>query len=525
MKDITSSVYCFDDLIQGNFLYVDKTEDIWQLIKPAKEMYFLSRPRRFGKSLTLSTLKAVFEGKKELFKGLAIYDKPYDWKPYPVIHLDLNGFDFGSVDALRSSLCKLMRETADFHHLQLTESKPVQMFREIITELSKQQKIVILLDEYDKPILNNIGKPECKQILADLKAFYSVIKAFEGKLRFAFITGVSKFCHVSLFSDLNNLTDITMDARYATMLGYTQQEFESNFSEQIEAAEKKQNLPRKEFLAKIKKWYDGFRFEENSETVYNPVSLASFFEKGGKFSNYWFQTGTSAFLLELIVKSNFNYSEMFTEPVSESFFNAFEITRLKPMVLLFQTGYLTIRKCVEEKIPYTDQTIRQYYLGFPNLEVERSFNEQLLEYCTAIQSESSPEFFVKLITAVGSGNADGFMKLFQSVFAGIPYPIQIKNEHYYQTVFYVVCDLLKLMVQAEVCTGSGRIDMMVAAGEWIYVIEFKLNKSADQALRQIENRDYAMKYRKDGKRIMLIGVNFDSDAGNIADWITEEYHD
>ena len=524
MKNLTSSVYSFDNLIQGNFLYVDKTEAIWQLIKPAKEMYFLSRPRRFGKSLTLSTLKAVFEGKKELFKGLAIYDKPYDWQPYPVIHLDLNGFDFNGVDALRSSLCRLMRETADFHHLVLTESKPDQMFREIITELSKKQKIVILLDEYDKPILNNIGKPECKQILADLKAFYSVIKAFEGKLRFAFITGVSKFCHVSLFSDLNNLTDITMDARYATMLGYTQAEFESNFREQIDAAEKKQNLPRKEFLAKIKKWYDGFRFEENAETVYNPVSLAVFFEKGGKFGNYWFQTGTPAFLLELIVKSNFSYSEMFTEPVSESFFNAFEITRLKPMVLLFQSGYLTIRKCTEEKIPYTDQTIRQYYLGFPNLEVERSFNEQLLEYCTAIQSESSPEFFVKLITAVGSGDADGFMKLFQSVFAGIPYPIQIRNEHYYQTVFYVVCDLLKLLVQAEVCTGSGRIDMMVAAGEWIYVIEFKLNKSADQAIRQIENRDYAVKYRKDGKRIMLIGVNFDSGAGNITDWIKEEYY-
>ena len=384
--------------------------------------------------------------------------------------------------------------------------------------------MVILVDEYDKPILNNITDPDVPEILKCLKGFYSVLKDRNEQERLLFVTGVSKFCHVSLFSGLNNLTDITMDAKYATMLGYTQAEFESNFPEQIEAAEKMQTLSRKDFLAKIKKWYDGFRFEEKSETVYNPVSLASFFEKGGKFNNYWFQTGTSTFLLELIMKSKFNYSDMFTEPVSESFFNAFEITRLKPMVLLFQTGYLTIKKCVEEKIPYTDQTIRRYYLDFPNLEVERSFNEQLLEYCTAIQRESSPDFFAKLITTVGSGDADGFMKLFQSVFAGIPYPIHIKNEHYYQTVFYVVCDLLNLMVQAEVFTGSGRIDMMVAAGDWIYVIEFKLNKSADQAMRQIENKDYAMKYRKDGKKIMLLGVNFDFEAGNITDWIKEEYH-
>ncbi len=525
MKDITSSVYSFEDLRQGDFLYVDKTDYIWQLIKPAKEMYFLSRPRRFGKSLTLSTLKAVFQGKKELFKGLAIYDKPYDWKPHPVIHLDMNGRDFGTVDKMEQSFRQILKEQARIKGIELPETTSNTMFHTLIQTLhDRDGDVVLLLDEYDKPILNNISKENVSDFLTALKVFYSVIKEKSGMLRLAFITGVSKFCHVSLFSDLNNLTDITMDARYATMLGYTQEEFEANFREQIEAAEKMQTLSRKDFLAKIKKWYDGFRFEENSETVYNPVSLANFFEHGGKFNNYWFQTGTPTFLLELIMKSEFNYSEMFTEPVSESFFNAFEITRLKPIVLLFQSGYLTIRKCVEEKIPYTDQTIRRYYLDFPNFEVERSFNEQLLEYCTAIQSESSLDFLSKLITAVGSGDTDGFMKLIQSVFAGIPYPIHIKNEHYYQTVFYVICDLLKLLVQAEICTSSGRIDMMVAAGDWIYVIEFKLNKSADQAMRQIENKDYAVKYRKEGKRIMLLGVNFDSEAGNITDWIREEYH-
>ena len=526
MKTATSSVYSFEKLRNEGYLYVDKTEFIWNLINPAGESYFLSRPRRFGKSLTISTLKAVFEGKKELFKGLAIYDKPYDWKPYPVIHLDMANCQAKTPQALEDFIFDTLVGLSEEHKVKLRGRSNAKRFEFFINDVAEKgnDSVVILLDEYDKPILNTLSGPaalECRDVL---KGFYSSIKKCEGKLRFALITGVSKFCHVSLFSDLNNLTDITMDAKYATMLGYTQEEFESNFSEQINAASQKLGIPKEELLPEIKAWYDGFRFEEDAKSVYNPVSLASFFEKGGKFNNYWFQTGTSAFLLELIMESNFNYSEMFTEPVSESFFNAFEITRLKPMVLLFQTGYLTIKKCVEEKIPYTDQAIRQYYLGFPNLEVERSFNEQLLEYCTVIQTESSQEFFSKLITAVGTGNAYEFMKLFQSVFAGIPYNIHVKDEHYYQTVCYVICDLLKLMVQAEVFTSSGRIDMMVAAGEWIYVIEFKLNKSADQAMRQIENKAYAMKYRKEGKKIMLLGVNFDSEAGNITNWIKEEYH-
>ena len=525
MKDLTSSVYTFKDLIQGNFLYVDKTEYIWQLIRPAKAMYFLSRPRRFGKSLTLSTLKAVFEGKKELFKGLAIYGKPYDWKPHPIIHLDMANCQAKTPQALEDFILDTLVGLSEEHKVKLRGRSNAKRFEFFINDVAEKGNgsVVILLDEYDKPILNTLSGPaalECRDVL---KGFYSSIKKCEGKLRFAFITGVSKFCHVSLFSDLNNLTDITMDYDYAAMLGYTQEELETYFADRIALASKQLNMPKEQLLPKIKAWYDGYRFHEDAPSVYNPVSLVEFFTKRFEFNNYWFSTGTPSFLLELIMKSKFNYSEMFTESVSESFFNAFEITRLKPMVLLYQTGYLTIKNCIEDKIPFTDQTIRKYYLKFPNLEVERSFNEQLLEYCTAIQSESSQDFLSKLITAVGTGDADNFMKLIQSVFAGIPYPIHVKDEHYYQTVFFVICDLLKLAVQAEVFTNSGRIDMMVAAGNWIYVIEFKLNKSADKAMEQIENKEYALKYRKEGKRIMLLGVNFDFNSGNISDWIKEEY--
>ena len=523
MKDLTSSVYSFEDLIQGDFLYVDKTEYIWQLIRPAKEMYFLSRPRRFGKSLTLSTLKSVFEGKKELFKGLAIYDKPYSWEKHPIIHLDMNGRDFGTLEKMEDSFRHILMEQAEMNGVVLSDAASSTMFHKLIQMLhDRDGDVVVLLDEYDKPILNNIAKENVSDFLAALKVFYSVIKEKSGMLRLAFITGVSKFCHVSLFSDLNNLTDITMDARFATMLGYTQEEFEANFREQIKATEKKRSLDHAELLKQIKDWYDGFRFHAASPSVYNPVSLAKFFEHGGEFNNYWFETGTPTFLLDLIMKSKFDFCISLNKPVATSFFSSFEVTSLDPLVLLFQTGYLTIDRAERKQVPFTDKTVMEYYLRFPNFEVEESFHNSLLAYCTSVRKQDSQELILNLITAVGTGDANGFLKQFKTVFANIPYTIHVKDEHYYQTVFYVVCDLLNLMVEAEICTNDGRIDMMVAAGEWIYVIEFKLNKTAGEALKQIENKDYAQKYRRQGKRIMLLGVNFDFQAGQITDWLKEE---
>ena len=256
MKNLTSSVYSFEKLRTGGYLYVDKTEFIWNLINPAGESYFLSRPRRFGKSLTISTLKAVFEGKKELFKGLAIYDKPYDWKPYPVIHLDMANCDVHTEDDLRDYLVRIMQRLARQHgvEVEIQRKQLAASFGDLIEEIAKTTPAVILLDEYDKPILENITNPDILTIRDTLADFYSAIKKEMDYERFVFITGVSKFCHVSLFSKLNNLTDITMDARYATMLGYTQEEFEANFSEQIEAEEKKQSVSHADFLAEIKKW-------------------------------------------------------------------------------------------------------------------------------------------------------------------------------------------------------------------------------------------------------------------------------
>ncbi|WP_294481910.1 ATP-binding protein [uncultured Victivallis sp.] len=515
MKKITSSVYTFEDIIKDEFLYIDKTEFIWSLISQGKAMYFLSRPRRFGKSLTVSTLKAVFQGKKELFKGLAIYDKPYDWKPYPVIHLDMNGLDFSSVEELESSLCDLVTEAAASHELTLESANAASMFRVLINRLAEQEQVVILVDEYDKPILNNLGKPHAQKILDKLKVFYSVIKAFESKERFVFVTGVSKFCHVSLFSDLNNLTDITMNRDYATMFGYTQEEFETYFADRIDAACKLQNMPRGKLLPEIKQWYDGFRFEEESETVYNPVSLAQFFTNSCKFNNYWFSTGTPSFLVELTKKTDFNFEKTLSEPVMGLAFNAFEIDKIDPLALLLQTGYLTI------KSSFVDLGETLYYLDFPNREVKSAFETYLISDYASIPQETVGANVFKMVKAIKARDINLFMELLKTFFAAVQYDIATDTEGRFQLLFYSVFLLIGVRVEAESRTNNGRIDAVIRDGNHVYIFEFKINKTAEIALDQIREKEYFRKYQHSGRKIVLVGANFDTGSRQITKWKSE----
>ena len=513
MKDITSYVYNFEELIQGNFLYVDKTEYIWQLIRPSSAGYFLSRPRRFGKSLTVSTLKAVFEGKKELFKGLAIYDKPYDWKPYLVIHLDFANCDIRTADELIKYLTWQLENIADSFHLQLRGEQLSVRFENLINDIAENGNVVIFVDEYDKPILNNIADQGVGEILNVLKGFYSNIKKTESKLRFAFITGVSKFCHVSLFSDLNNLTDITMDARYATMFGYTQEELESNFDDRISTLAREQDIAA--YKAKIKDWYNGYRFHKNAQTVYNPVSLAYFFENNGEFNNYWFSTGTPTFLLELIRKQKFDLEKALDAPVSGFAFSAYEIDNLNPLTLLLQTGYLTIDKAVER---YGDTA---YQLRFPNLEVKGSFDAYLAGYCSGLHVNQIKDSVYLLADKVSEGDVDGFLETMKVFFAKVPYDIHLKDENNFQMLFYLVFMLLGISIIAESKTNNGRIDAVATNDDFVFVFEFKLNKSDVIALQQIKERDYYRRYMNSGKKIFLIGVNFDKDSGQIGNWTYE----
>ena len=512
MKDLTSSVYSFEKLISGGYLYVDKTEYIWQLIDHVGESYFLSRPRRFGKSLTISTLKAVFEGKKELFKGLAIYDKPYDWKPYPIIHLSFGDYNVVSnaIQELPDYLMEKVRRIAREYSIDLVGSTPGLCFGYLIDRLFEKDQVVILVDEYDKPILDNIADPHIKEIQQCLKGFYSVLKDRNNQERLLFVTGVSKFSHVSLFSDLNNLTDITMDARYATMLGYTQEELESNFADRIASVAGDRDID--EFKAEIKAWYNGYRFEESVNTVYNPVSLAKFFESGGKFNNYWFSTGTPSFLLELIKKQHFNFEEVLDSPVSNFAFDAYEIDRLNPLTLLLQTGYLTIDSAEKRY----GETV--YKLRFPNLEVKGSFETYLTGYCSGLRVDQVKDSVYRLADAVTAGDVNRFMETMKVFFAKVPYDLHMKNENNFQLLFFSIFMLLGISITAESKTNRGRIDAVAQNEDFVFVFEFKLSKTEEIALAQIKERDYCRRYLNSGKKIYLIGVNFDPEAGQIDSW-------
>lgn len=513
MKDITCSLFTFEDLIQGNFLYVDKTEYIWNMIRHAQGMYFMARPRRFGKSLTLSTLKAVFEGKKELFKGLAIYDKPYDWKPYPVIHLDMSGQDVGTLEKVEDSFCNMLRAQARVHGVTLRETSSNPMFHELIDALhDKAGKVVILLDEYDKPILNHICQEESGDYLQALKFFYSVIKAKTGQLRFVLITGVSKFCHVSLFSELNNLLDISMDVDYATMMGYTQEELEAFFGEHINCVGGRGGVEATR--TKIREWYNGYRFHKDGKTVYNPASLAMFFVNHGEYRNYWFSTGTPSFLVELMKQRDFDIEAALKESVPEVAFSAFEIDNIDPLALLLQTGYLTI-KGTEENYGKT-----WYFLDFPNKEVADSFSSYILN-SYANKTESGVVMFTRsMANALSKGDLKALRKNMEVFFAGIPYTVHKKNEATFQAIFFALFRLLGHYIEAESATNDGRIDAVVQTDKAIYLFEFKLDNDAT-ALEQIKAKDYFRKYLLDKRSITIVGVNFDSLKGNLVGWQEE----
>ena len=515
MKRITGSVYTFENMIRGHFLYVDKTEHIWKLAAPPQEMYFLSRPRRFGKSLMISTLKALFEGRKELFDGLAISKKNYDWKPYPVIHLDMGNCSAKTPEALNAFLEDLLHAIAAEHGVALSGQSNATRFESLISALSKREQVVILIDEYDKPILNNLTNPQADAILGVLKGFYSTVKTCENLERFVFITGVTKFCHVSLFSDLNNLTDITMRADYANMFGYTQAELEHYFGDRIEATAQAQKIPVNELKKKLKDWYDGYRFEENSESVYNPVSIAKFFENDGKFDNYWFATGTPSFLMELAKKTDFNFEDAVSKAVPGVTFDSFEIHNIDPVTLLLQTGYLTIKS---SEIRFSK---RWFWLDFPNEEVAESFSTYLLNSYVGKTRREVSSFSADLATAFLEGDLKQARKLLETFFAGIPYTIHKKSEATFHSIFYAIFRLLGFNIEAESCTNDGRIDAVVQTDDHIYLFEFKLDED-NSALPQIKEKAYFRKYLHSSKKITLVGVNFDSEKGQLINWQTED---
>ena len=505
----------FDKIINEGYTYVDKTELIYKLVHEGS-YYFLSRPRRFGKSLLMSTLDAYFSGKRELFKNLAIEKLEEDWTAYPVLHLDLNTGKYNSKDSLTHALddflSRLEANYGTFHSEKTLELRFMGIIERIYHKTGKP--VVILVDEYDKPLLQSINNKELQEdFRATLKAFYSVLKTQDRYIRFALLTGVTQFGKVSVFSDLNNLIDISMDEGYDTLCGITEEEMHRYFEESIQKLAERYKISYEETCARLKKRYDGYHFVEYGTGVYNPFSLLSTF-RASKFGSYWFETGTPTFLVQLLQRENFYLPDLTQQQVSADMLNCIDTMDRNPIPVIYQSGYLTIKDYDEE--------FKVYTLGFPNEEVEEGFANYLLPYYAHTGSEGAPMYVRNFVLALRNGRPEQFMKRMQVLFADTDYKIVGNAELYFQNAFYIVTKLLGFYTEVERTISDGRIDMIVKTKDYIYIFEFKYDQNADIALQQIENKGYAQPFVTDGRKIVKIGVNFSREHRCIDEWKIKE---
>lgn len=520
LKPLPVTTYTLRKIIEDGLLYVDKTQYIYELLQYASAAYFLSRPRRFGKSLLISTLYEILRGNKELFQGLWIYDSSYSWKAHPVIRIDFSQERVYTAEELEQTIREYLHEIAAMYNITLADAPSQRMFRRLIQQLASQTqpptRVAILIDEYDKPILDNLENiEEAKRIRDKLRAFYAVIKAMDQYLHMAFITGISKFSQVGVFSTLNNLVDLTMNTHFSAMLGLTEAEIRRDFADYIAAFAAETNRSPEDFLAQLRTWYDGFCFAPNAENVYNPYSVVHLFYQRS-FTNHWFETGTPTFLIKLIRERNYDLEHFDNLAVNEIDFKTYELESLEIVPLLFQTGYLTIKSHYQEpmrEIVYT--------LGYPNYEVENSFFAHLLNAFSYTERTLSRSYLTKLIDALKAKALDQVFEVITVFFANVPYHLHLKYEQYYQSIFYTLFMMIGMEIAAEVETNDGRIDAVVELADHIFLFEFKIDKSAQEALQQIKDNRYYHKYRLHNKPLTLVGANFNSKTRTVDDWRSE----
>ena len=516
-QPITTSGYTFENIREKNIFYADKTDFFHRMVTDESGIFFLSRPRRFGKSLSVSILKNIFKGNKELFKGLKIADMPYDWKSYPVINLNISKAVCSSAELLNQGLCLILHDNANELGIELsTETQAGYLFGELINKAKDFGKVVILIDEYDKPLVENIYAPHVEEVRQVLENFYINIKASDEHLRFVFMTGVTKFSKVSVFSKLNNLRDITMSEPYATMYGYTQEEVEHYFGDRIDDLAAKNKVDRLEFREQIKKWYNGFRFHEDADTVYNPVSLGLFFIEGGRFSNYWFSTGSPSFIFKVIKKQAFNFYDEIKDEVPGLMLDSFDVSNMSILPLLLQTGYLTIESgMVMMGQPY-------YKLNFPNFEIENAFQTYFVSSLEERNLSTVSSEIWKLVRAMLANDTTAMHEVLKSHIAAIPYANRSNMEENYQNIIFSIFRLLGAEIHNEVHLNNGRIDTVIVNRNHIYIFEYKMDQPASVAISQIKEKGYATPYLNSGKPITLIGINFSREERNIVEWFEEE---
>ena len=501
LKKLPIGIQTFSEIREGDYLYVDKSEYALDLVENGK-YYFLARPRRFGKSLLVSTLQALFEGRKELFAGLFVYDR-WDWKvKYPVIKISFGGVARNR-EEMKQDIDNILKDNQERLEIDCPNTSDIGgCFRYIIKEAVKKygRKVVILVDEYDKLIVDNLDQPEvAKEGREILKDLYTTIKDSDEFIKFAFLTGVSKFSKVSIFSGLNNLEDISMVSHYGSICGYTENDLETVFAGHLENAD----------MERVREWYNGYNFL--GEPVYNPFDILLFVRNDLKFDNYWFATGTPTFLMKLVKKHNYFIPRLDNLKVSKNQLDSYDIDNLELEPLLFQTGYLTVKRVEQNDFG------SEYILGTPNKEVAISFNDVLIRYLT---SEYNPLALKKsLLAAFKTCDLDTFGELLKSLFAAIPYNNYVNNtiscyEGYYASVVYAYIASLGINIIAEDVTNKGRIDLTVKLNQYIYIIEFKVGGQG-RALEQIKAKGYAEKYLGEGE-IYMIGIDFDDGEKNVS---------
>jgi len=493
-------------------LYVDKTRWIERMLNEGR-YYFLSRPRRFGKSLTVSTLKELFSGNKELFKGLWIYER-WDFRKYPVFLFDFNGIDSINPDVFRADLRYTIKQNLERYGLELKKETTGESIDKLFAEalntvnLRYKQPVVILIDEYDRPILEHIGTTEEGLKIAEdnrriLKSFFGVLK--EGNIvdiiRFVFVTGVSRFTKVSLFSEWNNLIDISMDERYTDFLGYTEEELQENFGEYLDSFCEEIGYGKDRCMEEFRRWYDGYRFATGRDVrVYNPVTVM-YALRNRRFESYWFRTGTPTFLIKLLKEREYYIPELEGARYPFTIFDAFEVESLPVEVMFYQAGYVTIKQVRGDEVE----------LGYPNLEVKKSFHEVLLKglYDAHYRVYGLGRRLGEALRREEYSEVEG---LINGIFESIPYTIYPKDEkareYYYHSIIYLALSLLGYDVKTEVLSARGRLDMAVEFKERVYLLEFKVGRGAGEAVEQIKQRGYAERWRGE-KRVIMCGISFD----------------
>ncbi len=504
----------FGEVRRDGYVYVDKTALAYKMISEGK-YYFLSRPRRFGKSLLLSTFEAFFGGEKELFEGLAVCDLEKEWTVHPILHLDLNSREYKDESSLSAELNRHLEKWEKRYGDEYKDRANEERFLHVIENAFEQtgKRVVILVDEYDKPLLQTIGNKALQDAYRSmLKAFYGVLKTCDRYIRFAFLTGVTKFGKVSVFSDLNNLIDISVLPQYAAICGITEQELHEQLDEGVSQLAEANGETKDECYTHLKTNYDGYHFYPNSEGIFNPFSMLNTLAYR-VYNDYWFETGTPTFLVHQLQKTNYRLDEMTEEKLSADTLNSIDIMDENPLPLLYQSGYLTIKDY--------DTRFKTYRLGFPNREVREGFVKYLVPYY-APKNENNSLFSIEMfVEEVERGDAEGFMRRMEAFFANGDYALMGDKELYFHNAVYVFFSLLGLYVEVERHTTNGRMDILVQTKDYIYIFELKIDQSADAAMKQIEEKGYAKPFAADPRKLFKIGLNFSTEKRCIDDWRVE----